>query len=298
MASAVRRAGAEILRTIARSLDPAAETDKVQLYSKNIGTVAQMFARSPDFPRQISGAECNQIWDRPLTPHAFDDEFESTVLDPAWSTASSAVAWNQGGVDPFVTPATVRYELHTDRRQSWLMMQPPSGAGTTNCILTKNIAFAGDYFMWARGSTNMRVTGTVNNDAGLVVGLSTSPYDGNNRLYITFETNNLDPFVQFVRAVGGVFTTIARTNNIFATGMGLQGIEGFGIQKRTVGGTPTYDGWAFGSSGYALWLGSTTFTPAIGTAFIQTFNVSGAAPGDMITGLDFVRFTESAVFLP
>ncbi len=43
-----RRAGAEILRVIERALDPAAETDRILVYSKDVAGVTQLFSRSSD----------------------------------------------------------------------------------------------------------------------------------------------------------------------------------------------------------------------------------------------------------
>lgn len=46
--SLFRRAGAEILRVIERALDPAAETNRIQVYSKDVAGITHLFARASD----------------------------------------------------------------------------------------------------------------------------------------------------------------------------------------------------------------------------------------------------------
>lgn len=43
-----RKTGAEILRVIERALDPAAETNRIQVYSKDVAGVTHLFARASD----------------------------------------------------------------------------------------------------------------------------------------------------------------------------------------------------------------------------------------------------------
>lgn len=43
-----RRAGAEILRVIERVLDPAAEANRIQVYSKDVAGITHLFARASD----------------------------------------------------------------------------------------------------------------------------------------------------------------------------------------------------------------------------------------------------------
>lgn len=46
--SIIRRAGAQLLKIIKRALDPTAEADRVQLYSKDVAGVSQLFAIASD----------------------------------------------------------------------------------------------------------------------------------------------------------------------------------------------------------------------------------------------------------
>lgn len=283
--SLFRRAGQEITRLIASAAAPAAEAARVLGFTKDVSGTPQFWARSPDFARQVSGVECN-IFDRPLVPHALDDEFESTVLNAAWTPAGGLVA---GAINPYAAPASAIYQLHTNRRPSWIMLQ--SGGA-----LIKPMTIVGNFFVWVRASFNARVaTAPVNNDAGVRLDISTNPYDVNNIVSISLNEQDAGTVqAEFSETEGGVFTVIGNTRNMFSGVDGAQPIEAVGIQK--IGGN--YHGWCFSRCGSALYMGVTAFAPAIGTCALSTASASVAAPGPMIVGYDFIRFKEGALYLP
>lgn len=298
MTSYVRRAGAEVLRVIASAAAPAAEAGRVLLWGKSVGPpsdgVPQLFARSTDGARQVSGIESN-LWDRPLVAHPFDDEFDSTVLNPAW--VAEAGLWVQGAIDPYQAYAAgnVRFELHTQRRPSWMMIQAPADAG--NKRINKPIAgMPANYFVWMRASFATRLnTAPTDNDFTLNLILSTSPYDNTNRINISVnETDNGTIYAEMAKTEGGAFTLIADTIDLFGAQADMQAIEAVGMQKI---GT-TYHGWAFGRNGSAIYMGSSVFAPTVGTVAIEVLNSVTTAPGTMVTGLDFVRFKNGALYLP
>lgn len=284
-----RRTGQKIARIIKIAADPGAEVSRVIGYGKDVGGVPQFFARSPDFPRQVSGTECN-IFDKPLTPHALDDEFDSTVLDPSWTwRAPVPVA---GGINPYGNPGQV-YELHTDRRPSWLMMQTDA----TNMALSKDItSLPADYFVWMRGSISYRSTANpLNNDATLTLNLSTTPIDFNNRVAIYLNESDAGSIqAEFLTVIGGVSTSIGETRDLYLAQALMQPVEAVGIQK--IGNN--YFGWVFGRGGTAVYMGTANTAIPVTSATIHTINASTAAPGTMITGVDFIRFKESSTFLP
>lgn len=85
---------------------------------------------------------------RPSVAHAFNDEFESTTLNAAWS-------WWQGSGT--LTPLTMtntalsttssgnRYQIHTQRRRSWIQWQVAEG---TVGYLLKPITLTTDMCLW------------------------------------------------------------------------------------------------------------------------------------------------------
>ncbi len=298
MGNFFRRGAAEILRTIAQAVDPASEANRTLLYSKNLGVspgvVPQFYARSTDGARLISGIEKN-LWDRPLVAHQYDDEFDSTTLDPAW--IQEAGAWSAGGIDPYQAYAAgdTRYELHTDRRPSWMMIQAPANAA--NQRINKPIAgMPANFFVWFRASFQTRLnTAPTDNDFTLNLILSTSPYDNTNRINVSVnETDNNAIYAEFAKTEGGVFTLGSNTPNLWGAQADLQAIEAVGMQKI---GT-TYHAWAFGRNGSAIYMNSMTFMPTIGTVAIEVLNSVSGAPGTQVVGVDFVRFKDGALYLP
>jgi len=286
MATSIRRAGAHILRSLARALDPAAANDEIQLYAKSVGGTPQLFVRSPDFARQVSGIECS-IWDKPLVPHPLDDEFESTTLDPAWTISGPAV---QGGIDPFTNPASDQpYELHTQRRPSWLMVQP-----TASIIFSKNISSIsnGNYFVYARFSLGMRYTSPANNEATVQLDIGAPTYDLNNRISLYFNESDAGTYqAEFLMVTAGATVAAGRTRSTVNVNSGMPAIEAVGIQKRS----NTYDAWAFTGAGTALWLGQISTSMTANTVHLRFGNVSNGAPAYLIHGCDFVRFKEGVV---
>lgn len=282
-----------MLRTIAQAIDPGAENDRSLLYSKNVGGTPQFFARSPDFPRQVSGIECN-VWDRPIVPSQYDDEFDSTALDPAWSQIGAG-GWSAGGIDPYsgFVGGAARYELHTDRRPSWIMVQPPNDG--TGYELRKTIAPAGDFFIYARASFDIRSNLTQNSESAVFLQISTDPWDNNNRVYIKLGPDgaNRNP-AGFYRVVGGVLTQLSTTAQEYSGSTGMQGITTIGITRRA----NTFDGWVFGASGQGIWMGSTVVAIAPGMVSLQFVTTMNTTPGNKICGVDFFRYRDGKEWLP
>jgi hypothetical protein len=233
----------------------------------------------------------SNIWDKPRSPHAYDDEFESTTLDGAWSWGGNP--GTAGNIDPYATfVGDLRYELHTNRRRSWIMMQPTS----TGTRLTKSVTFTTNMFIWSRMSFNARSNTTpVNNDTTLTLDLSLATWATNDRVFMNINEQDAGTIqAEFFKAEGGVFTSIGTTEDLYGTAADAQPIEAIGIQKL---GT-TYHGWAFTAAGSALWLGSTTWTGSVASTSIGMLNAAATSPGNMIVGADFVRFVTSSVWLP
>jgi hypothetical protein len=234
----------------------------------------------------------SNIWDKPRSPHPYDDEFESTALDGAWSWDGNP--GTAGNIDPYATfVGDLRYELHTNRRRSWIMMQP----STVGTRLLKTVTFTTNMFVWTRLSFNARSTVTpVNNDSTIALDLGlVTGWTLNDRVAILLNEQDAGTIqCEFFKVEGGTLTSLGTTADLFGTVTDAQPIEAVGIQKL---GT-TYHGWAFTGAGSALWMGSTVWTGSIGTVTIATINAAATSPGNMIVGADFIRFVTSSVWLP
>jgi hypothetical protein len=235
----------------------------------------------------------SNIWDKPVSASQWDDEFESTALDAAWSWTGNP--GSQGNIDPYATfVGNLRYELHTDRRRSWLMMQP----STTSSGLTKAVPLPTNCFVWMRASFNARAnTSPANNDSVIAIDLSANPWLSTDRLSCALNEQDAGIIqAEFLKTSGGVLTSIGTTEDLYGTALDAQSLAAVGIQR--LGASNTYHGWAFTTGGSAVWLGSTTFTGSVATTTIGVLNAAATAPGNMIVGADFIRFVSSSVFLP
>ena len=251
-------------------------------------------AAGDPFCLQLASAG-SDLADSPDDPHEYDDEFNSTTLDPAWGFTST---WSATAPDPYAAFAAgdTRRALHTDRRRSWLTVQPPGdGVGK---LLHKAIVCPANFFVWARCSFGLRVGSAVNNDASISLNMcatSAGAPDINNEVAISI--NELDASkatVQFQKTEASVFTVIQEGQNIFTTINTAQPFDSMGIQKI---GT-TYHGWVFTSSGMAMHMGSTTFAPTITRLAFHFRNAATTSPGNMLIAIDFLRCKESSTYLP
>jgi hypothetical protein len=236
---------------------------------------------------RISTLSAANIWDKPVTPHAYDEEFESTSLPAAWSWSAAAT---QGTIDPYLALAAgdVRYELHTDRRRSWMIVQAP-GDGTQR-ILQRAITVPTDCFMWFRGNFCSRLAGSpANND--FTIGLTLGDVGFANVISIVLNESDAGAIQAEFSKTGA---TIITTTDKFTAQAEPQEFEAMGIQKI---GT-TWHAWAFSSNGCGVYLGNTTFTSTVVSASFRFTNSTTTTPGAMLMGVDFFRFVESATWLP
>lgn len=295
MTSYFRRAGAQILRSVRSFVDPSAETDRINLFAKQFAGSTQMYGRTSSGILYPLAGNANW-WDVPQTPHVDDDEFLSTTLNPAWSVASGV--WSNGNINPYASFAAGdnRYELHTQRRRSWLMCQPP--ADSSGKSIEKAITVPGDFVCWVRASYNARLTTTpTNNDYLVQVNLSASPFDVNNQIALDLnETDASAYYLKFVKVVAGVQTVIGTSVDKFTTQADMQELEGFVVQR--IGGN--IYGWGIQTNGSMIFLGTSTFSAAIviSTVRLNVSNVVSSAPGNTIMGFDFIRFSNTPTFLP
>lgn len=286
--SVERRAGDEISRYIEQAADPGAVAKHAIEYSKQVYGTTQLFERtSGGVAHQLSGIESN-IWDRPSVEHADDDEFDSAVINPAWSFTGGTLG---AAPDPYAAFAAGDTRVDVNVKPSWIRFQSP-GNNTVN-RLSKLIAVPANQLVWMRASFSTRIAVVpADNDGN--IGLSYANAANSISIYLN-ETDAGRISIQFQKFIGGVLTIIQLGFNIWngAVANG-QLYSAVGIQKI---GT-TYHGWAFTPGGHALHLGSTIEASVFDRVQIVFRNSLITAPGNSIVGVDFVRLRDSAVFLP
>lgn len=233
---------------------------------------------------------------KPLTPHAYDDEFETTSVS-SWTSGGNIV----GEVNPYTT-VTVSGDLRrsvSTARLGWVLFQPSNNA-TYIDALHKAITIPADFLIWVRMSRNRRqATVPVNNDQGIGFRISASSGgapDANNSVSLFLqESDGLGSAqLQWNKTEAGVDDS-STLNIADITSADLQYLA---MQK--IGLNFYY--WVAGESGNWIYLG----TKAIGSGTASSLdrvtivvaNAATTAPGNAIVGLDFIRFKASADYLP
>ena len=228
--------------------------------------------------------------EKPTTPHAYDDEFEGSVLDPKWIRLSGGTFDNISSIDPYASFAT-GHRTSLSYRKSWYMVQGSSTGGTV--LLYQPVILPTDCFVWARLGFNFRYSAVVGNDTDVELGLwgdLAGVPDGNNRAYVYLnetDTNTIQVEAGRVTASVGAATTMLNVGpQSVGTDSLCQAAAYVGIQKL---GT-TYHFYAGQPNGNWTILASQTHAGALPWLALALTNTSAAAPGNMLMGCDFVRF--------
>ncbi len=236
--------------------------------------------------------------DPPLCPHPYDDEFESGTLDPSWTRTGPSGGTLFDDVNPMSIHAAFssggcRWALPgmPGGRRSYYMVQPQAGPvpGAAQVQIQKTVVVPSSCFMYSRMSFSNRTGSQPTNDAVIGIGLYQGvPFaDGIN---VALNKGNLTAIqVTATRHVASVATTIGgSTGNENNKGQSFHTVA---IQRD---GT-TYHCWALAAEAYWQWLGNITWNGTPDTAVIYFFNSSTTAPGNMILGVDFVRFSRTGL---
>lgn len=237
------------------------------------------------------------LWAKPDVPHEYDAEFESTsnVLPANWVESFTP----SGTIDPYTSFNTgvPKREIGTWRSSCYAIQAPNDGAYHTY-FMSRPATIPTNCFLWARGSFSYRYNQGTNNDGVLGLFFSatvTGQPDGANNVKMCLnESDTSDPVqLETQKYTGGSGGTLTETSDRGSTGIG-QYYEYVGIQKI---GT-TYYFWAFSEHGQMYYIGTTTFAPTVDRIGFFVVNALDQSPGNTIATVDFVRFKESAVFLP
>jgi hypothetical protein len=226
------------------------------------------------------------LWEKPASPHALDDEFEDTVIDPAWITGTHDYVTP---IDPYVVVGTPRVHIHTDQRRSWLACQGHSGGFLKTFTLPTNC------LIWARMRFDRQGTKSAGDQYAIIYFYATTAgvSSATNNVRLWLSESAATERVVLDRTQSGAHNEVAATNNSLPTR--VKCIEYLMLHK--VGST--FHAWCMGQSGEKIYVGSTTHT-GDETLDRVGFGLGGAetSPGSPITGIDFFRVVESATYLP
>jgi hypothetical protein len=119
----------------------------------------------------ISGAL--PLYFHPASPHANDEEFESTTAPSGWElrdTVSGTTITPSGGVNPYSSPSTgtARASFHTDWRSSYASIQ--LAADNHNMVYAKSVTVPTNVFIWTRLASFVRNSGNAGADGNCMLG--------------------------------------------------------------------------------------------------------------------------------
>lgn len=240
----------------------------------------------------------SELFAKPATPHADDDEFEGTI-DGSWvfSDQSQNVVSSTGAPTVYadVSAGSQFKVIHdpTDR-PSWVVTQAEVG----QLYMTKPITLATNTLLWTRLATRQYDGPSVNNDShmGLVVTADASGVAStSDRILFQIleaDTNQRVPEIAVIEGGSNNFTTEM-------LGADMDENDWYPYQYLAVHkvGT-TYHFWIGSSSGNWLWVGSHVWAGAA-LARWGTITIALATddkPGTPVGLCDFIRRIDTAEF--
>ena len=233
------------------------------------------------------------LWGRPATSHADDIEFDVDDAIPSpwttWNTIDDATA-----IDPYASVASsARLEINT-RRPSHLSLQ--AAGDSVNYGIHRAYTFPTNLLVWARIVVQSHQSTTIaDNDFtyGLIVGKTNA---GNPTFTdaVRVEVNESDTNTQQASFIVHRGNVVVTNLTLASATSAVHNVSYAAIHKI---GT-TVHGWVAGSAGDWVWLGSSVFTGTLDRVTIRAQNASTTSPGSKIAHFDFVRFVESATYLP
>lgn len=231
----------------------------------------------------------SSLWYPPETAHQWDDEFDGGVISPDWVVS---VAVSSTPIDPYahVAAGGPRAEL----RNSWLRAQCyPANF----LILTKSILpLPTNMFVWARFKYNTPHSvspGIFDFISGIRLGV-----DFDNRINFWLVNTPSAGVMQAYLEVreGAAQVALFTTKDLFGSVTQPPEYEYLGVQKLG----SVYHFWVAAAGGSWQWLGTHTYAGAAieDVAVDMRSDVTAGGPGSPIQSCDFIRFVESATFLP
>jgi hypothetical protein len=234
------------------------------------------------------------IWQKPSTPHAYDEEFEGPIT---WASGSDPGWWYTSNDPPAISPSSshattaidkytayssgdMRVHINETHTPSWMRVQPPRDSEWH--LLHKEITFPTNMLVYCRFRYTQHIGNTTNDNPRFVLRIDREMHIDSN--YIGLEVDSGQTFVRASGMDAGSFSVVGDTTDVDSQG---QAIEYFALHK--VGDVWHY--WA-GTESNWIYMGNYTnaYTPTHMSVWLHTHNQ------DHIISLDFIRFIETDVF--
>lgn len=177
------------------------------------------------YPVQILDSS-GELYPAPLSPSAFDDEFDGDSLDGKWDLENGAIAATPAIATGTITSAEQAH-AYNDRRPSWITIQPGTAGSAQRRGISQLIGSplpSGIY--WWRWAPELRgATASTNRDGMMIANLSASSgsaVDYNNRVCIRCNrdpaaTQDLEAFASDNGVTEGFISQLGyQTRNVYA----------------------------------------------------------------------------------
>jgi len=284
--------------------DPATEDGYLYVYAKVEDGYAELHCMdSYNLSTQLTSrgslfTVSSDLSAPPLVPHPYDDEFESTTLDASWTEDFDSYGAGSGyPIDPYLSLSSgyARRLIHTDREKSWYLIQTPGN--NTDHRLYKACTVPTNMFVWMRSRFLQRSAASTDAQISLSLESSTDGVpDDYSKFRVYHKGYNSGYSLEVVTEVDDGGPT--NSGMIHDCTGEEQGYDYIGISKR---GTQ-YTAWAFNDTGQSYCFWTATISPSthlIDTIIIKFRSTSSAGtPGTGIFGVDFLRVSDNATFLP
>lgn len=162
---------------------------------------------------QAEGSRRFSMENPPVTPHAYDDEFNSTTLDAKWTTAPAG--FDAGTVDPLATLAgDAVYDLTT--WPSFLLFQGHNAA-LTEYSITQNVTPDTDATLLMQPVKNLRATTAVGADATASAQFALGEAACGFYMYDSADTNEFVGMDYYHTGAGPVVRAFVGNNGVVST---------------------------------------------------------------------------------
>lgn len=240
-----------------------------------------------------AAAITSERWAKPSSAHASDEEFDSSTNNfTLYDSSGSAVAGEpqNATIDPYTNDSTHHHVDVNSYRADWMTIKARSN--NSRFYYMKPFTPATNVCCYTRVALKSRFSSSDNeDDVGLMLMAATSGHpDPNNRIELIYQQMSTGQRYICRITSGGVDNTVATS-----TSFGNEQEPPPFLNIHKIG--TTYHFWISGLSGHRSYGGNGTFSGTI--AYVGfLFQCNGGTPGNGFNQIDFLRFVDSATFLP
>lgn len=224
----------------------------------------------------------------PANPGTYDDEFNSTTLDPAWTIVGTATTPTVGDVNPFANVTTTPIYNLDDQWPGWLLIQSDDPSGET-IIFQRSYTPATDETFFMHVAPQLRSASTAGEGSFHL--LLTNSGDANEAIFIGITRTSSGTMWEF--GVNNNGTPTPRLGAAHAFGF-FPFADMYLMLWKT---GDVYNGYILADNGFHTQMGALVTKTGV-TTFdqIQLRVVTANETPSIINGVDFLRYYASNTF--